>query len=80
MEHPHTGETCFSVDEVKTTLWDKNIESTEENGVTVLQFLVNASAHRFFFVIEAPDYDSLEKTLGHCKTLGEMEITPVRKW
>ncbi len=29
---------------------------------------------------EAPDYDSIEKTFGHCKTLGEMEITPVRKW
>ena len=54
MEHPHTGETCFSVDEAKTALWDKDIESAKENGVTVLQFLVNASAHRFFFVIEAP--------------------------
>ena len=56
------------------------IESAKENGVTVLQFLVNASAHRFFFVVEAPDYDSIEKTFGLCKTLGEMEITPVRKW
>ena len=53
MEHPHTCETCFSVDEAKTALWDKDIESAKENGVTVLQFLVNASAHLFFFVIEA---------------------------
>ena len=56
------------------------VESAKENGVTVHQFLVNASAHRFFFVIEAPDYDSIEETFGRCKTLGELEITPVRKW
>jgi len=64
----------------KKALWDQAIESAKENGVTVLQFLVNASAHRFFFVIEAPDYDSIENTFGRCKTLGEMEITPVKKW
>ena len=54
MEHRHTGETFFSGNETKKALWDKAIESAKENGVTVLQFLVNASAHRFFFVIEAP--------------------------
>ena len=80
MGHRHIDETRFSGDEAKKVLWDQAIESAKENGVTVLQFLVNASAHRFFFVIEAPDYDSIEKTFGHCKTLGEMEITPVRKW
>ena len=80
MEHRHTGETCFSGDEAKKALWDQAIESAKENGVTVLQFLVNASAHRFFFVIEAPDYESIEETFGRCKTLGELEITPVRNW
>ena len=80
MEHRHTGATCFSGDEAKKALWDQAIESAKGNGVTVLRFLVNASAHQFFFVIEAPDYDSIEKTFGHCKTLGDMEITPVRKW
>ena len=80
MEHRHTGATCFSGDEAKKALWDQAIESAKENGVTVLQFLVNASAHRFFFVIEAPDYDSIEETFGRCKTLGELEITPVRNW
>ena len=65
LEHRHTGETCFSWDEAKKALWDKAIESAKENGVTVLQFLVNASAHRFLLVIEAPDYDSIEKTFGH---------------
>ena len=44
MEHLHTGETCFSGDEAKKALWDMAIESAKENGVTVLQFLVNASA------------------------------------
>ena len=80
MENLHTWETCFSVDEAKTTLWDKDIESAKENDVTVLQFLVNTSARLFFFVTEAQVNDSIEKTFGHCKTLGEMEITPVRKW
>ena len=80
MEHRHTGESCFSGDEAKKGLWDQAIESANENASTVLQFLVNASAHRFFLVIEAPDYDSIEKTFGHCKTLGEMEITSVIKW
>jgi hypothetical protein len=54
MEHRHTGATCFSADESKRELWDQAVESAKENGVTVHQFLVNASAHRFFFVIEAP--------------------------
>ena len=80
MEHRHTGATCFSGDESKRALWDQAVESAKGNGVTVLRFLVNASAHRFFFVIEAPDYDSIEETFGRCKTLGELEITPVRKW
>ena len=80
MEHRHTGATCFSGDESKKALWDQALESAKENGVTVLHFLVNASAHRFFFVIEAPDYDSIEETFGRCKTLGELEITPVRNW
>ena len=80
MEHRHTGATCFSADESKRALWDQAVESAKENGVTVHQFLVNASAHRFFFVIEAPDYDSIEETFGRSKTLGELEITPVRKW
>ena len=53
MEHRHTGETCFSGDEAKKALWDKAIESAKENCVTVLQFLVNASAHLFCFVIES---------------------------
>ena len=80
MEHRHTGATCFSGDESKRALWDQAVESAKGNGVTVLHFLVNASAHRFFFVIEAPDYVSIEETFGRCKTLGELEITPVKKW
>jgi hypothetical protein len=80
MEHRHTGATCFSTDESKKALWAQAVESAKENGVTVHHFLVNASAHRFFFVIEAPDYDSIEETFGRCKTLGELEITPVSKW
>ena len=56
------------------------MEVAPENGVKVLHFLVNASAHRFFFVVEAPDYESLEATFGECKTLGEIEMTPVVSW
>ena len=80
LEHRHTGATCFSGDESKKALWDQALKSAEKNDVTVLHFLVNASAHRFFFVIEAPDYDAIEETFGRCKTLGELEITPVKKW
>ena len=80
MEHRNTGATCFSADESKKTLWDQAVESARENGATVHQFLVIASAHRFFFVIEAPDSDSIEETFGRRKTLGELGITPVRKW
>jgi|TARA_B100001964_G_C13827761_1_gene420193 uncharacterized protein with GYD domain len=80
LEHKHTGATCFSKDEEKKALWDKAMDSASENGVTVHYFLVNASAHRFFFVVEAPDYESLEATFGECKTLGEIEMTPVIAW
>ena len=80
LEHKHTGATCFSKDEEKKALWDKAMDSASENGVTVHHFLVNASAHRFFFVVEAPDYESLEATFGECKTLGEIEMTPVVSW
>ena len=80
LEHKHTGATCFSKDEEKKALWDKAMDSASENGVMVHHFLVNASAHRFFFVVEAPDYESLEATFGECKTLGEIEMTPVVAW
>ncbi len=80
LEHRHTGATCFSKDEEKKALWDKAMEIAPENGVKVYHFLVNASAHRFFFVVEAPDYESLEATFGECKTLGEIEMTPVISW
>ena len=72
LEHRHTGATCFSKDE--------EMDAAKENGVTVHHFLLNPSAHRFFFVVEAPDYESLEETFGRCKTLGEMEMTPVNAW
>ena len=61
-------------------LWDESVASAKENGVTIHHFLVNALAHRFFFVVEAPDYASLEATFGRCKRLGEMEMTPVKPW
>ena len=51
-----------------------------ENGVTVLHFIENASALRFFFIIESPDYNSIKETFGHCKTLVELGIKPVKKW
>ena len=56
------------------------MEIAPEIGVEVHHFLVNASAHRFFFVVEAPDYESLEARFGECKTLGEIEMTPVISW
>ena len=80
LEHKHTGATYFSKDEEKKALWDKAMEIAHENGVKVHHFLFNASAHRFFFVVEAPDYESLETTFGECKTLGEIEMTPVISW
>ena len=55
------------------------MEIAPENGLKVHHFLVNAS-HRFFFVVEALDYESLEVTFGECKTLGEIEMTPVISW
>ena len=57
MEHHHSGADCFSSDESKRVLWDQALEYAKENVVIVHQFLVNASAHRFFG-IEAPDYVS----------------------
>ena len=56
------------------------MEIAPENGVKVHHFLVNSSAHRFFFVVEAANYGSLEETFGECKTLGEIEMTPVISW
>ncbi len=56
------------------------MEIAPENGVKVHHFLVNASAHRFFFVVDAPDYEFLEATFGECKTQGEIEMTPVISW
>jgi len=80
LEHRHTGATCFSKDEEKKALWDEAMDAAKENGVTVHHFLLNPSAHRFFYVVETPDYESLEETFRRCKTLGEMEMTPVTAW
>ena len=51
LEHRHTGATCFSKDEDKKALWDKAMEIAPKNKVKVHHFLVNASAHRFFFIM-----------------------------
>ena len=73
LEHRHTGATCFSKDEEKKALWDKAMEIAPENGVKVHHFLVNASTHRFFFVVEAPDYESLEATFGDARHLAKFK-------
>ena len=80
LEHRHTGTICFSEDEAKRSLWDQSVASAKDNGGTIQHFLVNASAHKFFFVVDAPDYAALEAKFGCCKRLGEMGMTPVKSW
>ena len=80
LEHRHTGAICFSEDESKRSLWDQAVASAKDNGVNIHHFLVNSSANRFFFVVNAPNYVVHEAEFGYCKRLGEMKITPVKSW
>ena len=67
LEHRHTGATCFSKDEEKKALWDKAMEVAPENGVKVQHFLVNASAHRFFFVLKRRIMNPWKRHLGNAR-------------
>ena len=76
-EHRHTGATCFSKDESKTILFDQLITSANGHGVKIHQFLKNAPEHRFFFVLEADDYQAIHNLFQPVFTLGDIEVIPV---
>ena len=56
------------------------VASTKDNAVNIHHFLVNMSAHKFFFVVDAPNHAALEAAFGRYKRLGEMRFTPVKFW
>ena len=76
-EHRHTGSTCFSQDESKRQLFEDLINSARDNGVIVHQYLKNAPEHRFFFVLEAENYESIHNFFMPVLTLGNIEVVPV---
>ena len=76
-EHRHTGKTCFSQDDLKKKLFEDLIINASENSVKVHQYLKNAPEHRFFFVLEAENYDSIHDFFMPVLTLGDIEVVPV---
>ena len=80
VEHQHSWDTCFGGDPEKRKLWEDVSYLAQNNEVTVREFIVNPSEHNFFLVLEAPDYASVERTVGQTKTLGDMRIVPVINW
>ena len=76
-EHRHTGPTCFSKDDSKKKLFEDLITNASENGVKIHQYLKNAPEHRFFFVLEAENYDSIHNFFMPVLTLGDIEVVPV---
>ena len=76
-EHRHTGKTCFSQDDSKRKLFEDLITNASENGVKIHQYLKNAPEHRFFFVLEAENYDSIHDFFMPVLTLGDIEVVPV---
>ena len=75
-EHRHTGTTCFSKDESKTVLFDNLVTEANEHGVKIHQFLKCAPEHRFFFVLEADDYQAIHNFFQPVFTLGDIEVVP----
>ena len=75
-EHRHTGATCFSKDESKTVLFDNLTTEANEHGVKIHQFLKCAPEHRFFFVLEAEDYQAIHNFFQQVFTLGDIEVVP----
>ena len=76
-EHRHTGLTCFSQDKTKKKIFEDLINSANENGVKVHQYLKNAPEHRFFFVLEAENYEAIHNFFMPVLTLGDIEVVPV---
>ena len=75
-EHRHKGATCFSKDESKKQLFEEIITSANEHGVKIHQYLKNAPEHRFFFVLEADDYQAIHNLFQPVFTLGDIEVVP----
>ena len=80
IEHKHFWDTCFAFDESKLDLWRQVETLAPENDVIVRYFTLSPSQHVFFLLLEAPDYTSIEKVIGHCRQLGPLTITPVTRF
>ena len=80
IEHRHSYQNCYGspdFNEEKMDLWRQVKVNAEENNVEIKFFKMNPSQHVSFMLLEAPDYESLEKTIGQCKKTGQFTITPV---
>ena len=78
--HRHTPENCYGPPNENAALmdlWRQVKVNAEENNVEIKFFKMNPSQHVSFMLLEAPDYESLEKTIGQCKKTGQFTITPV---
>ena len=64
VEHRHSYENCYGppdFNEEKMDLWRQVKVNAEENNVEIKFFKMNPSQHVSFMLLEAPDYESLEK-------------------
>ena len=58
-------------------LFEDLISNASVNAVKINQYLKNAPEHRFFFVLEAENYDSIHNFFMSVLTLGDIEVVPV---
>ena len=70
IEHRHSYENCYGppdFNEEKMDLWRQVKVNTEENNVEIKFFKMNPSQHVSFMLLDAPDYESLEKRSANAK-------------
>ena len=76
--HTHTVENCpaRSPEAIKpATVWWQALKKTP--GVKVMSGVVSPLDHTFWIVVEADNYSTLMRSMGHLVSVGTGTITPV---
>ena len=73
----HSYDTCHTHDKNKQELQKEAFANAEKNGVRIHFNLVNRLEHTSYMLLEADNFESIDKGIDPILELGEYEINPV---
>ena len=75
--HTHTPEQCPGNDENKLNIFNKAVHDAKQNGVIIRSYLINAPAHKIFFVLETNEFENVHLMFKDSMAFGSYEFIPV---